>query len=70
MTPAPILFLPQTSHNHLQVVSTAEVLFNDSQFALLPGQEAFVRAQVSVSDPEGPLEAGEEACGRERGGGG
>uniref|UniRef100_A0A8D1DEB3 VWFA domain-containing protein n=1 Tax=Sus scrofa TaxID=9823 RepID=A0A8D1DEB3_PIG len=38
----------KTSHNHLQVVSTAEVLFNDSQFALLPGQEAFVRAQTET----------------------
>lgn len=61
MGPAPILSLPQTLHNHLQVVSTAEILFDDSEFALLPGQGAFVRAQVSVSDTEEPLEAGEGA---------
>ena len=52
-------------------MSTAEILFDDSEFALLPGQGAFVRAQVSVSDTEGPLEAGEEAgLVGERGGGG
>uniref|UniRef100_A0A8C9C8V8 Integrin subunit alpha M n=1 Tax=Phocoena sinus TaxID=42100 RepID=A0A8C9C8V8_PHOSS len=51
----------KTLHNHLQVVSTAEILFDDSEFALLPGQGAFVRAQVSVSDTEEPLEAGEGA---------
>lgn len=53
--------LPQTSHNYLQVLSTAEILFNDSMFALLPGQGAFVRAQVSVLGAEGQLEGGREA---------
>ncbi|KAF6124912.1 integrin subunit alpha M [Phyllostomus discolor] len=38
----------KTSHNYLQVVSTAEILFNDSTYALLPGQEAFVRAQTQT----------------------
>ncbi|XP_036889539.1 integrin alpha-M isoform X1 [Sturnira hondurensis] len=38
----------KTSHNYLQVVSTAEILFNDSTYALLPGQEAFVRAQTET----------------------
>nr|KAF6440841.1 integrin subunit alpha M [Rousettus aegyptiacus] len=38
----------KTSHNYLQVLSTAEILFNDSMFALLPGQGAFVRAQTET----------------------
>lgn len=78
--PASTLSLPQTSHNYLQVVSTAEILFNDSTFALLPGQGAFVRAQVSVLGIEGLLEGGGDAgivevsrerrsVGREAGGG-
>ncbi|PNJ33662.1 ITGAM isoform 3 [Pongo abelii] len=36
----------KTSHNHLLVVSTAEILFNVSVFTLLPGQGAFVRSQL------------------------
>lgn len=27
-------------------MSTAEVMFNDSEFALLPGQETFVKSKV------------------------
>lgn len=61
MALAPILSAPQTSHNYLQVVSTVEILFNDSMYALLPGQEAFVRAQVTVLSTEGLLEGGGEA---------
>ncbi|XP_057551243.1 integrin alpha-M [Hippopotamus amphibius kiboko] len=38
----------KTSHNHLQVVSAAEILFDDSKFVLLPGQGAFVRAQTET----------------------
>ncbi|XP_061066126.1 integrin alpha-M [Eubalaena glacialis] len=38
----------KTLHNHLQVVSTAEILFDGSEFALLPGQGAFVRAQTET----------------------
>lgn len=38
----------KTSTHYLQVVSTAEVLFNDSEFAMLPGQEAFLRAQTET----------------------
>ncbi|KAJ8798715.1 hypothetical protein J1605_016518 [Eschrichtius robustus] len=38
----------KTLHNHIQVVSTAEILFDDSEFALLPGQGAFVRAQTET----------------------
>ncbi|XP_030880191.1 integrin alpha-M isoform X3 [Leptonychotes weddellii] len=38
----------KTSTNYLQVVSTAEVLFDNSKFALLPGQEAFLRAQTET----------------------
>ncbi|XP_055153818.1 integrin alpha-M isoform X2 [Symphalangus syndactylus] len=38
----------KTSHNHLLVVSTAEILFNDSTFTLLPGQGAFVKAQTET----------------------
>ncbi|KAG8513652.1 Integrin alpha-D, partial [Galemys pyrenaicus] len=48
----------QTSHDHVQLVSAAEILFNRSSFALPVGQEAFVRAQtetrvepVKVHDP-------------------
>lgn len=46
---APILLSPQTSHDHLLLVSTAEILFNDSVFALLPGQEMFVKSKVPIS---------------------
>lgn len=42
-------------------MSKAEVSFDNSKFAVLPGQEAFLKAQVSVSDPEGLLEGGGEA---------
>lgn len=59
----------KTSHNHLQVVSTAEILFDDLMFALLPGQETFVRAQTEtgvepyeVHDPV-PLIAGSSVGG-------
>ncbi|XP_054570427.1 integrin alpha-M isoform X3 [Eptesicus fuscus] len=38
----------QTPHNHLQVVSTAEILLDDRRFAQLPGQEALVRAQTET----------------------
>ncbi|XP_045731361.1 integrin alpha-M isoform X5 [Mirounga angustirostris] len=38
----------KTSTNYLQVVSTAEILFDNSKFALLPGQEAFLRAQTET----------------------
>lgn len=38
----------KTSHNYLQVLSTAEILFNDLMFALLPGQGAFLRAQTET----------------------
>uniref|UniRef100_A0A8I5ZVY4 Integrin subunit alpha D n=1 Tax=Rattus norvegicus TaxID=10116 RepID=A0A8I5ZVY4_RAT len=38
----------ETSHDHLLLVSTAEILFNDSAFALLPGQETFVKAQTET----------------------
>ncbi|XP_062957175.1 integrin alpha-M [Cynocephalus volans] len=38
----------KTSHDHLLVVSTAEILFNGSIFALLPGQEAFVKTQTET----------------------
>ncbi|XP_054438592.1 integrin alpha-M [Pteronotus mesoamericanus] len=38
----------KTSHNYLQVVSTAEIFFNDSVYTLLPGQGAFVRAQMET----------------------
>lgn len=53
--------LPQTPHNHLQVVSKAEILFDASEFTLLPGQDGFVMAQVCVWDTERSLEAGEES---------
>ena len=52
----PTRSLPQTSHNHLLIVSTAEILFNDSVFTLLPGQGAFVRSQVPVLVAEELLE--------------
>lgn len=51
----PLCSLPQTSHDHLLLVSTAEILFNDSAFALLPGQETFVKAQVPISGVGGVL---------------
>ncbi|KAM6166275.1 integrin alpha-M [Erethizon dorsatum] len=38
----------KTSRNHLLVVSTAEILFNNSTFALLPGQGMFVRSQTET----------------------
>ncbi|XP_005882140.2 PREDICTED: integrin alpha-M [Myotis brandtii] len=38
----------KTPHNHLQVVSTAEILFDDRRFALPSGQEALVRAQTET----------------------
>ncbi|KAG5195262.1 hypothetical protein R6Z07F_018825 [Ovis aries] len=38
----------KTSHNHLQVVSKAEILFDESEFTLLPGQNAFVMAQTET----------------------
>ncbi|XP_007092251.1 integrin alpha-M isoform X5 [Panthera tigris] len=38
----------KTSANYLQVVTTAEVLYDDSKFALLPGQETFLRAQIET----------------------
>nr|XP_019572844.1 PREDICTED: integrin alpha-M [Rhinolophus sinicus] len=38
----------KTPHGYLQVESTAEILFDDTMFALLPGQEAFVRAQTET----------------------
>ncbi|XP_005405373.1 PREDICTED: integrin alpha-M isoform X1 [Chinchilla lanigera] len=49
----------KTSSNHILVVSTAEILFNDSNFALLPGREVFVRSQtetkVELSEVYNPL---------------
>uniref|UniRef100_A0A8C2MPK0 Integrin alpha M n=1 Tax=Cricetulus griseus TaxID=10029 RepID=A0A8C2MPK0_CRIGR len=38
----------KTSHNHLLLVSTAEIVFNDSVFALLPGQGMFVKSQTET----------------------
>uniref|UniRef100_A0A8C8UFB6 Integrin alpha M n=1 Tax=Peromyscus maniculatus bairdii TaxID=230844 RepID=A0A8C8UFB6_PERMB len=38
----------KTSHDHLLLVSTAEILFNDSVFALLPGQEMFVKSKMET----------------------
>ncbi|XP_059548145.1 integrin alpha-M-like [Myotis daubentonii] len=38
----------KTPHNHLQVVSTAEILFDARRFALPSGQEALVRAQTET----------------------
>uniref|UniRef100_A0A0P6JUN6 Integrin alpha-M isoform 1 n=1 Tax=Heterocephalus glaber TaxID=10181 RepID=A0A0P6JUN6_HETGA len=38
----------KTSRSRLLVVSTAEILFNDSTFAVLPGQGMFVRSQTET----------------------
>ncbi|KAI5939860.1 integrin alpha-M [Manis javanica] len=38
----------KTLPNHLQVVSVAEILFDESKFALLPEQGAFLRAQTET----------------------
>ncbi|XP_051001335.1 integrin alpha-M [Acomys russatus] len=38
----------KTSHDHLLLVSNAEISFNDSEFALLPGQEQFVKSQTQT----------------------
>ncbi|XP_005351394.1 integrin alpha-M isoform X2 [Microtus ochrogaster] len=38
----------KTSHKHLLLVSTAEIVFNDSVFALLPGQGMFVKSQTQT----------------------
>ncbi|XP_004623053.1 integrin alpha-M [Octodon degus] len=38
----------KTSSNHLLVVSTAEILFNNSVFTLLAGQGMFVRSQTET----------------------
>ncbi|XP_021023133.1 integrin alpha-M isoform X3 [Mus caroli] len=38
----------KTSHGHLLLVSSAEILFNDSAFALLPGQESYVRSKTET----------------------
>ncbi|XP_034525440.1 integrin alpha-M [Ailuropoda melanoleuca] len=38
----------KTSTNYLQVVSKAEVSFDNSKFAVLPGQEAFLKAQTET----------------------
>ncbi|XP_066239439.1 integrin alpha-M [Saccopteryx leptura] len=38
----------KTSHGHLQVVSTAEILFDKGTFVPMPGQEAFVRTQTET----------------------
>ncbi|XP_050022024.1 integrin alpha-M isoform X1 [Alexandromys fortis] len=38
----------KTSHKHLLLVSTAEIVFNDSIFALLPGQGMFVKSQTQT----------------------
>ncbi|KAM5227755.1 integrin alpha-M-like [Ctenodactylus gundi] len=38
----------KTSHNYLLLVSTAEILFNNSMFTLLSGQDMFVRAQIET----------------------
>ena len=43
----------KTSHGHLLLVSSTEILFNDSAFALLPGQESYVRSKVLISDMGG-----------------
>ncbi|XP_006896550.1 PREDICTED: integrin alpha-M [Elephantulus edwardii] len=42
----------KTSHNHLLLVSTAEIFFNESAYALLPGQEVFVKAQAETKVEE------------------
>ncbi|KAM5197813.1 integrin alpha-M [Hipposideros larvatus] len=38
----------KSPHSYLQVVSTAEILFDEVAFTLLPGQGAFVRAQTET----------------------
>ncbi|XP_048187741.1 integrin alpha-M-like [Perognathus longimembris pacificus] len=38
----------EKSHGHLLLVSLAEILFNDSEFALLPGQGMFVKSQTET----------------------
>ncbi|KAK7812109.1 hypothetical protein U0070_004570, partial [Myodes glareolus] len=38
----------KTSHKHLLLVSTAEIVFNDSVFALLLGQEMLVKSQTQT----------------------
>ncbi|KAL1789296.1 integrin alpha-M isoform X2 [Sigmodon hispidus] len=38
----------KTSHGHLLLVSTAEIMFNNSVFALLPGQEMFVKSKTET----------------------
>uniref|UniRef100_A0A8C6HYU7 Integrin alpha M n=1 Tax=Mus spicilegus TaxID=10103 RepID=A0A8C6HYU7_MUSSI len=38
----------KTSHGHLLLVSSTEILFNDSAFALLPGQESYVRSKTET----------------------
>ncbi|OBS63467.1 hypothetical protein A6R68_08021, partial [Neotoma lepida] len=38
----------KTSHDHLLLVSTAEILFNDSVYALLPGQGMFVKSKTET----------------------
>lgn len=38
----------KTSLNYIQLASMAEISFDDSSFALLPGQEKFVKAQVQT----------------------
>ncbi|XP_012619586.2 integrin alpha-M isoform X1 [Microcebus murinus] len=38
----------KTSHNHLLVVSTAEILFDKSVFAVLAGQSGFLRTQTET----------------------
>lgn len=55
---APILFSPQTSHKHLLLVSAAEIVFNDSVFALLLGREMLVKSQVPVSGTVGQRGSG------------
>ncbi|XP_055993691.1 integrin alpha-M-like [Sorex fumeus] len=38
----------KTSHDYLQLVSTAEISFDESSFALQPGQEAFAKTQIQT----------------------
>nr|KAF6489741.1 integrin subunit alpha M [Molossus molossus] len=38
----------KTPHSYLEVVSTAEILFDDTVFTLFPGQEEFVRVQTKT----------------------
>uniref|UniRef100_A0A452QWB3 Integrin subunit alpha M n=1 Tax=Ursus americanus TaxID=9643 RepID=A0A452QWB3_URSAM len=49
----------KTSINYVQVVSKAEVSFDNSKFAVLPGQEAFLKAQtetkVELKEVHNPL---------------